>query len=416
MDEQHERRLRRQAIRLTLKEVPAVDILGQVHRSRSWLCKWRQRFGRLGWEGLRSASRQAHHCPHAFPSATRRQVLNARRRLQRRRVGLIGPRAIRRELRQAGLRRLPSLATIKRILRDAGLTGAPAADTPAPYFPRPTATPTYPLTAMDWASRYLEGGAQVFAFHTLHLGTRACQQTIATDKTAATAHAHLLQAWQRQGIPDALQVDNDAAFTGGPKAVRFLSPFVRLCLYVGVEVIFLPVQEPEHNGDIEALNRLWNRAFWTRQRFRSVAAVRRAGPAFESWYAQEYEPPKLAGQTPAEAQRAAPRRRLRARQARQIPEALPITAGRVHFIRRVRADGTVQALGESWRVGQRLAGQYVWVTLWTHRQQLEIYHRRSEAAKVRLVKRYAYPLGEKVVPLKAELAPGHRRRRMFTML
>lgn len=120
---------------------------------------------------------------------------------------------------------------------------------------------------MDWTCRYLEGGAKVYAFHTLDLHTRAGCQTIAADKTTATVVQHALQAWKSLGIPTFLQLDNDAAFMGGYKVPRVFGQFVRLALYLGIELIFLPVGEPEYNGDVEQFNRLWSHAFFNRRHF-----------------------------------------------------------------------------------------------------------------------------------------------------
>lgn len=45
---------------------------------------------------------------------------------------------------------------------------------------------------------------------------------------------------------------------------------------------------------------------------------------------------------------------------------LPITAGRVHFLRLVNASGEIRLLNESWRVGKRWPHCYVWATIITH--------------------------------------------------
>src|SRR5436309_15706958 len=66
--------------------------------------------------------------------------------------------------------------------------------------------------------------------------------------------------------------------------------------------------------------------------FNSLAAVERASPKFEQWYAQHYEPPTLNGSTPVQAQRGVKRLRVTARQVRAFPVELPITPGRLHFI------------------------------------------------------------------------------------
>jgi hypothetical protein len=250
---------------------------------------------------------------------------------------------------------------------------------------------------MDWTCRYLDGGAKVYAFHTLNLRTRACAQTIAADKTTATVRQHALQAWKSLGIPLFLQLDNDAAFNGGYKVPRVFGQFVRLALYVGIELIFLPVGEPKCNGDIEQFNRLWAQAFFERQRFGTVVACQRASPTFVQWYHTHYAPPKLGDRTPRAAQRAAgPHRRLTERQIAQLPEPLPITAGRVHFIRPVAPDGTLTLLNETWPVGKRWAGKYVWATITTHTRRLDIWYQRSIQHDWRWLKSFAYALPEPV--------------------
>ena len=131
--------------------------------------------------------------------------------------------------------------------------------------------------------------------------------------------------WKTLGIPDFLQLDNDAAFCGGYKTPRRFGQFVRLCLYLGIELIFLPVAEPSRNGEVEELNGLWAHAFWERQRFASFGRVVRASPAFVHWYMTDYAPPLLVGLTPQQAQRGEPKHRLTAKQIAQLPDPLPIT-------------------------------------------------------------------------------------------
>src|SRR5688572_30049477 len=280
MNEHDEYQLRRRAIRLTLQGLSRQAILARTGRSSAWLSKWQHRFDQEGWQGLRSHSRSPLHQPGQFSERIRHLVVATRQRLQQRRVGLSGPQAIQDELRQAHLlRRVPSLATIKRILHDAQLIHHPRPPKRG-YFPQPTSTATYVLHAMDWTARYLTGGAKLFVFHTVDVQTRALAQTLHADKRGATVRAHALEAWQHLGLPDGLQLDNDAAFNGGYKVARVFGAFVRLCLYVGIEPIFLPVGEPKRNGVVERLHGLWGQAFWHRHRFDGLREVRRAAPQF----------------------------------------------------------------------------------------------------------------------------------------
>jgi len=414
MDEQRERQVRRKAIRWAVQGVSSAVIRQRLGRSRTWLSKWWRRFERSGSRGLRSQSRRPQHRPEQYRAWVRRQVVRLRRQLVRQPIGLIGAPAIRQAWRREQLPSpIPSPATIKRILRVAHLAGR--AVKPA-YFPAPRATPRYGLQATDWTERYLTDGIKVYAFHTLDLTSRAAHQTISGNKASATVRAHALDTWKVLGIPDSrsVQLDNDGVFNGGYKVRRVMGQFVRLCLAVGVELIFLPFGEAERNGDIESFNHLWNQAFYNRRHFRSLARVAEASPEFAAWYAHDYLPSRLNGHPPHPAANRG--RRLSATDRRALSAPLPITAGRIHFIRQVEPDGTIRLLNETWPVGKRLAGQSVWATITTHRQTLHIYHRRSANRSVRLVRQYAYPVSEPVVPLRPEFRRPYPRRKVSTML
>lgn len=403
MDNEQEFQRRRQAIRWRLQGLPHKLILQLVQRSRAWLSKWQKRFDQEGVAGLRSHSRRPQHTPSTVSAPIVRLIIRIRRRLVKQKVGLIGADAIRRELRKVLGPQTPSSTTISRVLRTHDLVVQPP-PAPAAYFPKPLSVIEGSLHALDWTCRYLEAGTKVYAFHTLNLRTRACTQTIAPDKRGETVTRHALHTWKTLGIPDFLQLDNDAAFCGGYKTPRLFGQFVRLCLYLGIELIFLPVAEPKCNGEVEELNGLWAHAFWERRRFTSIGHVVRASPAFIQWYLTEYAPPWLGDVTPEQAQRREPARPLTATQIAHLPEALPITAGRIHFIRRVRPDGTVSVFNESWKVSKRLADQYVWVTIITHCRRLELWYQRSCQHEWSLRKTYVYDIAEPVARLRPEFA------------
>jgi hypothetical protein len=407
MDEKAERRWRRKALRwLCLGWKPSAGAK-RLGRSRTWLAKWRARFGEQGTAGLRSHSRQPHTRPHAWPSAMVRLIVQTRKRLRKAPAGLVGARAIRQELKHLMPRRpLPAAATIYRVLQQTGLSAPPLPCT-ATYFPAPLEEVRGSLDALDWTCRYLAGGTKVYAFHTLNLRTRTLPQTLARNQELRTAQAHLLDAGQRRGIPRFLPLDNAAIFCGGYKVERVVGQFPRLCLYVGVELLFLPFAAPQHNGQVEHLNGLWGGpAFWERHRFGCFGQVCRQSVRFVEWYMHHYPPPALNGATPAQRQRAEHRPRLPTALLCALPAPLPITAGRVHFIRRVQPDGTIRILNELWRVPTTLAGHSVWATLTTHRHTLTIWFRRDLNYDWRLMTHAHYHLTE----------PVHKRTPLFANL
>jgi transposase len=400
---------RRRAIRLTMQGKRPCEILKRIPRSRVWLYKWQRRYEEEGWAGLAGYSRRPHTSPQAYPKKAHVLVLQLRRKLARSSIGLVGARAVRQEiLKWRLLRTVPCEATIKEWLQDAGLTQNAHAAPQRSYYPEPHFAQETVWHLMDWTARYIEGGQKVFVFHTVDAQTRGLAQTIRSDKTTASVVAHGLEVWRELGLPDFLQLDNDSAFTGGEKTPRRVGVFVRLCLYLGIELIFIPPAEPKRNSLVESVHGLWARSFWGRNHFRSFPQVLHKGPKFTDWYAHHYCPPGLHGLTPAQAQKHAERRRLTKAQTRAVPAPLPVTAGRLQFIRRVSPAGEIGFLGETWKVGKRLVGHYVWATVVTDAQQVEIYWRCSERATARLVKVFAYAIAETVHNLRPEF---HRRRR-----
>jgi putative transposase len=417
MDEHYERQLRRQAIRrLCRGESPSLIARG-LGRTRRWVHKWWQRFFHQGWTGLASRSRQPHRYSNRSSPSVRRYVVRARRRLERSPVGLIGPNWVRRQLQQWRVHPLPSRATIARILHQRGLTlGSATPPQSQAYYPHPRSATHFRLHAMDWTCRYLPGGKKAFAFHTVDYASRNLHQDIFGDKTAQSACVHALSVWRGPlGLPDALQLDNDIAFVGGHHGQRVLGQFLRLCLAVGVEPIFLPFCEPQRNELVEELNGLWQWALWRHRRFHSLTKVQRTQSLFLHWYRYHYLPPTLHGQTPVQASRRQPVVRLTTLQRWQLPEPLPITAGRVHFIRLVDAHGEIRILNETWLVGQRWVGKYVWVTLSTQRRRLDVYQRPSAMHRVRRIRSWSYSLAEHVVALAPEFRRRLRRRKVGTM-
>ena len=144
-----------------------------------------------------------------------RLVVRVRQRLEKSRIGLISARAIQQELlRLRLLNPPPSQTTIKRWLRQAGLIGAGTEPDTAAYYPALPPAAKFVTFSCDWVARYLTGGEKVFVFHTIDLQTHALAQTIRADKSTASTCEHLLTACAALGLPDFLQLDNDAAFTG----------------------------------------------------------------------------------------------------------------------------------------------------------------------------------------------------------
>lgn len=408
--------LRRKVFKLFDNGKPMREIRRLIPRSRSWLYKWKHRFLQRGFAAVESPSKAPLDGPHRYQPKTRILVLNLRKRLRRSTAGLCGARAIRRELKNHHrLKRIPALATINRWLKAGALTDGAVPRAIAPFYPHPPLQPGWVFQACDWTLRYLEGGQKVFAFHTLDLQTHALAQTLAADKSTPSLIRHALEAWQQIGWPDFLQLDNDAAFTGLGRKGRLFGRFVRLALYLGIELIFIPPGEPRRNSKVERVNGLWSQSFWNKNHFTSLSQLRRKREKFFAWY-ETYEPPSLGGLSVKQAGQGRGPRRLPKKEVEAVPEKLPLTNGRLHFIRRVSEQGEVEILKEKWKVSKRLRDRYVWATINTGRQSLEIYYRASERAQTRLLKQYVYDIDERVRPLTSRYRRRERRIKMMKLI
>lgn len=197
-----------------------------------------------------------------------------------------------------------------------------------------------------------------------------------------TLLAFVVRAWQRLGLPAIVQVDNSELF-GHTSHPGSLNRFIRLALLVGVELTFIREHEPWRNGSVERFNGWLQERLLARQ-LHSASQVRRELDALMSCCFKEHVHPQLDFQIAAEVRRALSVRRLPYTFTRH-QQALPVSVGRVSFIRRVRPLGWIRVLGVKVRVGKRLAQHYVRATLYTRTMTLKIYHQRQ------LIKQFPFP-------------------------
>ena len=322
--------------------------------------------------------------------------------------GLIGKRAIRGELERLEIEPLPSPPTIQRILAHAGLTHPVGAGSASAYYPWPIAWQVNAIHATDIITRHVRGGEEIENFHTIDHYSHAVYLTQHTDKSSATMGTHLRKTWANLGLPFLQQLDNEAAFCGGHTHPGVIGQVVRLCLFCGIEPFFTPIYEAKRNYQIETFHSLWDKSFWSREEFANRAHVQAETPTFLHWYHTHYQPPSLNGRTPAQIRRGVPVRRLAADLRGLIPVGrLPITAGRIHIMRKVDGVGKITLLNETWLVGEKWIGEYVRATINTAKQTLTLWHQEQADVNWDLIKTRQFRLKESV----HDLLPAFRRNR-----
>jgi putative transposase len=200
----------------------------------------------------------------------------------------------------------------------------------------------------------------------------------------------LLGCWTENVIPNYLQMDNGAYFIGNLIHPRHFSRVVRLCLHLGVDPVFIAPSKPWMNGTIEDFNGDFGEKLWEREQWTDLEHIRSEAKIFLMRHnnRQDWKYRKNG---------------LEAITHRKIPEDfeidvhnLPITEGKVHFIRQVKEDGTISVLNEDFDVDKSLAYEYAWAAIDTKREQLMIYYREKNAEEAGLIKIYEYKIGENV--------------------
>ena len=388
----------------------------ELGRSPAWGYKWKARYEQEGWAGVKERSRAPHHISRKTPAGVRQEILRMRSVLEAEaqegdKLGYIGGQAIAGRLpRQAG-QVWPSVSTIERLIRQAGMTKPrPAKAEKSVTYPHLQATAAHHLSQVDIVPHYLTGGQSIACFNSIDVVSRYPSGQQFKRKGSAEAVEFLLRTWREGGLPQYLQMDNESCFSGGYKHPGVIGKVVRLALSVGVQPVFSPFYHPESNGSVERFHQDYSAFVWKKRHLDDLAAVRQRSALFFATYRQSQHHSALEGNSPRQLHTATPIRQLPTDFA--IPAKLPITAGQVHFMRAVDNQRQVLILNKSWSTGSALPDQGVWATLDLSPKgaTLRIYDAAPDAPKRRCLVVHPFPLKEPVVPLPQPFASPNPQR------
>jgi transposase-like protein len=385
---------RQRAISLRLGGRPVQSICQALGRSEFWFHKWWRRYLESGAEGLYDLTHATHHVAQRISPELERTILSIRRRLQAHaspatRYRLIGAPALLAELKALDIRPLPHPRTIERVLQRNGLT-APrvrlAPLLPRQEYPGPQARASNELHEVDLVGPiYLKGsGHRYYIWVGKDTFDGAVCLRLADSRRMDEVLGFLGECWKDLGMPEQVQLDNARELAGWGPAARTLSRVIRLCLRFGVSPVFIPAGEPQFNGSVENFNG-WFQEPLLQRRFRRPGDLRRELARLQEAVNTQHVHPRLGGKTPAQHRRGLRLRRLPA--SFVVPTGRQkLAAGRVIFIRRVSAAGTVTVLSQSFRVGKKHKGLYLRLVLDTGRGYLTAY------LNGRVLKRWPYKL------------------------
>lgn len=398
--------LRKTAIHLLRGGDTPGEVAQELERSQVWVYKWRKRFfENENWEALQDQSRTPQNQPRKLPPEIWQAIRITRSELETEaaepgKLSYIDAQAIRARLRKKGIIPLPSISSIERELRRAQLTRPrKAQDEVEVIYPHIHPTQPLDLVQIDIVPHYLPGGPCVSCFNAIDVVSRYPTGQQFIGKSSGDAAGFLLHVWRELGIPTYTQVDNESCFSGGFTHAGVLGKVLRLALAVSTQLVFSPIRHPESNGYIERFHQDYSKTVWDKIDLPDLQAVQLHSPAFFEAYRQSEHHSALNGRCPADLHPTPVHLPLLA--GLQASDRLPLTAGQVHFIRRVDLNNQVMILNIDWDVPTAKPDQGVWATLEFAAQgaTVRIYDAAPDAQERTCLAEHAFPLKEEVVPL-----------------
>jgi putative transposase len=296
-------------------------------------------------------------------------------------LGFHGADAIREALKGRQVAPLPSVRTINRILERRGaLDGQRRTRRPAPppgwHLPE-VASKRRELDSFDVVEGLvIKGGPQIEVLNGVSLhGGLAGSWPVQASVTSKVVVASLIEHWQAFGLPGYAQFDNDTIFQGPHAHPDVVGRVSRLCLSLGVVPVFVVPHEFGFQSMIENYNGTWQAKVWARFEHGSLPDLQ--------GHSQRYV--TALRRHRADRIESAPQRRAFPTDWRLNLQAR--LRGRIIYLRRTSAVGTVEVLGRSFAVDPHWLNRLVRVEVDLDGDKIRIYRlRRREPQDQPLLK------------------------------
>lgn len=352
------------------------SICASFRKSRSWLYKWVSRYDDHNASWSESKSCRPPKAANITPAETIEIVKFIRLDLYNHDL-FFGAQAIQWEMEDQGLKPIPSVRTINRILSRYSLTNRrtgkyESKGTAYPILPSFKANQTHQADLVG--PRYLKGPVRFYSLNVIDTATVRCGLYPVSSKAGQAMIDGLWNIWKRLGLPNNLQVDNSLSFFGSRKHPRGMGAIIRLCLNHGIEPWFIPVTEPWRNGMIEKFNDRYQKMFLQKKIMHTEEELQAGSLAFEQRHNSMYRFSKLKGKTPLKALSDS-KVKLRFPEASDAPKhplKKPET-GRYHFVRLIRSDLKLDLFGETFSVPPESKYEYVIATVNVKEQKLKLF-------------------------------------------
>ena len=228
---------------------------------------------------------------------------------------------------------------------------------------------------------------------------------------AQTALEAIAEVLTLHGKPDSITLDRDTRWVGSASGRDFPSAFLRFLLCLGIDPHVCPPHRRDLNAFVERYHRTLKQECLLIHCPKTEEQVREANTAFVQHYNHERPNQALScGNQPARVAFA------------QLPSLPPVPTlvdpdawlhhvDGQHFIRKIRANGTILLDDVSYDVKQALAGEYIDVSIDARQQELVIWHQHQLIKRLAIkgLQKTRMPF-EQFVTLMAQQARSEQRR------
>ena len=401
---EEEIQLRKLCVQLSAEGKNVTQIHRELNRTRDWVYKWleRSRSGQSDW--YLDQSRAPRNKPGKIGKELEQAIVNSRIKLAKRdspetKYAFCGAVAIHQELDNLGYRNKPALSTINRVIKRNGLITKQKKEakekSSQKYFPHIKARHPGHLHQLDLVTpRYVKGFGVIISVNRIDVYTAQANLEQYQSKGADSVIGFIIDDWKTFGIPRYLQLDNEASFRGSLYHPRTFGKLSRFCLNFGVELVFIPFNEPWRNAHIESFNSRFDKMLWQSTNFKDLDHLRSESKKFRDKHNnyQEYRKNNFGKQKPKSYQT----RYLPKSFSFDISQDLPITRGRLHFVRMIKENGNINILNEDIHVDKNFSFEYVWAIISTKDRNVKIWYQPTMDAPKELLKTKSYELKEPV--------------------
>ena len=367
------------------------QIYQSLGKSKRWFFKWLKRYkdGKESW--WEEFSRRPHSTKQKIDGSMEQAIIDTREELERTLYAQIGALNIKWHLKDKG-HSSPSIPTINKVLKRNNLVRKRKRYEPkGADYPALKATCSNFLHQFDVVGpRYLKTDGRFYSANIIDAYDRRCCINPVRRQTKSDILASLIRCFKLLGIPGYLQMDNKLPMRGSNRYPHSFGLVIRLCLYLGIQPIFIPIAEPWRNGIIERFQDVFDKMFFRSQYFKGFYHVVSQAKGFELFHDNNHRYSTLEGRTPAEKMTGDIKYLPK---DFKIPSRLGISPGYVHLVRFIRSNRILDVFGEKFAMPVELEYEYVWVTIDTEKETLSIFH------DLKLIDKLDYPLPKTYIEL-----------------